>query len=63
MDGRPRLTFLEFLTATIGGIWKFVSNIITIGFVAGIVIFIIAVFMPENMQNAIEIFKNLFQIP
>lgn len=57
------MKFLEFLGKVLGGLWKFTTNIITITLVSAIAIFVITIFMPENVETALEIFKKLLQIP
>ena len=57
------MKFLDFLGKVLGGLWKFATNIITITLVSAIVIFGITIFMPENVETALEIFKKLLQIP
>ncbi len=57
------MKFIEFIAKGIGCLWKFLSNIITISFIAVILLFGITVFIPQNVTNAIEIFKKLLQIP
>lgn len=42
---------------------KFVLSIVFILLCSFLATFFLTVFMPENVLNAIEIFKNLLQIP
>ena len=50
---------MKILTALFN-LLLFVIGIALISFVAT---FFLTIFMPENVQNAIQIFKNLLQIP
>ena len=45
------------------GIVKFCRNIFMISFLFLIAIVILTIVMPNNVQTAIEIFKNLLKIP
>lgn len=45
----------RFLCGTI----KFCKNIVSLSFLFCLIVFILTVFMPENVLNAINIFKNL----
>lgn len=40
------------------GVFKLAKNIIFISFIFLLVVFILAVIMPQNVEKAIEIFKN-----
>lgn len=57
------MKLLEILAKAIGTIWKFLSSTFTILLVFALIIFAFSIFIPENVQNSIEIFKNLFKIP
>lgn len=57
------MKLLEILAKGIGVIWKFLSRTFTILLVFALIIFAFSIFIPENVQNSIEIFKNLFKIP
>ena len=54
---------LESLLAFVVGFVKFSRNILLLSFVFLLGIFILTIFMPQNMLQAIEIFKNLLKIP
>lgn len=49
----------SFLCGTI----KFCKNIVSLSFLFCLIVFILTVFMPENVKIALEIFKNLLKIP
>lgn len=57
------MKFFSFIGSFLCGLTKFVKNIFTLSFVFLLVVFILAVIMPENMQKALEIFKIFFQNP
>lgn len=42
---------------------KIIFAIIMISFCSIVLTFFISIFLPENVQTALNIFKNLFQIP
>lgn len=52
------MKILSALGAFICGLVKFSKNIIMISFLFLISVFILTVFMPDNVLRAIEIFKN-----
>lgn len=41
---------------------KTIRGLFYIGVISFIALFLISIFLPENVENAINIFKNLFQI-
>ena len=45
------------------GLVKLTRNIIFISFLFLLSVFVVAIFLPQNVQSAINIFKNLFKIP
>lgn len=45
------------------GLVKLTRNIIFISFLFLLSVFVVAMFLPQNVQSAINIFKNLFKIP
>lgn len=45
------------------GLAKLTRNIIFISFLFLLSVFVVAMFLPQNVQSAINIFKNLFKIP
>lgn len=53
----------SFLSATgkflVGSI-KFLRDIFYISYLFVIAVFLLGIFMPENLQKVLEIFKNLF---
>jgi hypothetical protein len=45
------------------GLVQLTRNIIFISFLFLLSVFVVAMFLPQNVQSAINIFKNLFKIP
>lgn len=56
------MKFLEIIASAIGRVWSFATTIILISFISAIVFFGFTVFMPEQIINAVNIFKNLLKI-
>jgi hypothetical protein len=54
------MKFFSFVGSFLCSLTKFVKNILSVSFVFLLGVFILTVIMPENMQNALEIFENLF---
>lgn len=57
------MKFIDGITGFFAKIFKFVLNIFHICFLAVLATFFLTVFIPDNVVNAIEIFKNLLKIP
>lgn len=56
------MKLIEIISNAIGKIWGFATTIILIAILSGISIFLITVFFPDQIMNAINIFKNLLKI-
>lgn len=54
------MKFFSVLAGAISKIWKFCTSTITICLIAGLVLFCITIFMPDNTAKAIEIVTKLF---
>lgn len=54
------MKFFSFVAKSICEVAKFCKTLIKIGVVFSLGMFTLTVLMPENMQKALEIFKNLF---
>lgn len=54
------MKFLDLIAKVMGGLWKFVTNTFSICLVSAIAVFVIAIFMPDEVLQAIEIVKGLF---
>ena len=48
------------MAKSIASIWKFFTRTFTICLVGSIATFIIALLMPKNMLNVIEVIRNIF---
>ena len=57
------MKFLKWFLGFLVGSVKFVKKTFFIALVSTIALFVLAIFMPDNTAKAIEIFKNLFNIP
>lgn len=57
------MKFLSFVGKLFVGVFDLCKRMVFISFLFAISVFILAVFMPENVQAAVNIFKNLLQIP
>lgn len=53
------MKFLELVTKGIGKVWRFVTSIVMVCLISAVVLFCIAVFMPDNVLKAIEIIKGI----
>lgn len=54
---------LKAIGGFICGLVKFSRSIIFISFMFVLVVFSLAILLPENVQKAIDIFENLLKIP
>lgn len=54
------MKIVELIAKAIGKIWSFVATTICIASTATFVLFVIAVFFPDNIKVAIDIVKSLF---
>lgn len=57
------MKFINGIAGIFSRIFKVILNIFYILFLSVLAIFFITIFMPDNVVNAIEIFKNLLKIP
>ena len=57
------MKILNSILSFFGGLLKTVVWICFVLFIALLATFFLTVFMPENVVNAINIFKNLLKIP
>lgn len=55
------MRILEVIKNAIAKIWKFSTLLITIVLLMAFVLFVLFVFMPDNVLNAIEIIKGIFK--
>lgn len=53
------MKLIEIIASAIGKIWSLCSIILVIALLAGIIIFGLTVFMPDNVLRAIDIIKGL----
>lgn len=53
------MKFLELIAKGIGKVWDFGAKVLSILILAACVLFILAVVMPDNMVQAIEIVKGI----
>jgi predicted MFS family arabinose efflux permease len=51
--------FFGVIARAIGKIWDFASRIVSLAVIAVLVIAVLTIFMPDNVLQAIEIFKGL----
>ena len=56
------MKFINGIMGFFSKVFKVVLNIFHICFLAVLATFFLTVFMPDNVVNAIEIFKNLLKI-
>jgi hypothetical protein len=56
------MKFIELISGAISKIWNFLSSVALISFVFALAIFAISIFIPDQVLNSIEIFKNLLKI-
>lgn len=54
------MKFLDLIAKAIGGLWKFVTTTFSLVLISAIAVFVIAIFMPDEVLQAIEIVKGLF---
>lgn len=53
------MKLIEIISGAIGKVWNFATTILKSGLVFSMAIFVISIFMPDNVLRAIEIAKNL----
>lgn len=53
------MKLIEIITGAIGKVCSFAATILKSGLVFSMAIFVISIFMPDNVLRAIEIAKNL----
>lgn len=56
------MKFIELISGAISKIWSFLTSVALISFVFALAIFAISIFIPDQVLNSIEIFKNLLKI-
>lgn len=57
------MKFFTTIGSFIVGLVKLCKNILFISFLFVLAVFILAIFFPQDVQTAINIFKNLLKIP
>lgn len=54
------MKIIELIAKGIGALFKFAFALVGITFLTAIVLFILTIFLPENVMFAVEIVKSLF---
>lgn len=54
------MEFIQLIAKAIGKVWSFSTTIILIAIVIAFVVFVLAVLMPNNILQAVDIIKGWF---
>jgi hypothetical protein len=54
------MKFWEVVTSAISKLWKFCTLLVKIGLLMAFALFVLTIFLPDQVLNAIEIVKGIF---